>query len=432
MNNFQGIPLQSWLVSKLLHFKTVGAARLYLKQKYQAHDIKNIVPTPPIQLLVDVSVIVQHDAGTGIQRVVRTVWKKLIECSKGNPNYVVVPIYATRKKSYRYVNVETNEKTNDMVKVNLGDVFLGLDWSAHLLTANEATLCHWKKIGVSLNFVLYDFLPLSNPEWFTTQTTDKFTRWLKTIGVYADGILCISNSVKSDITGWFKANYVTENVPRIDAFPLGGDFVEASKVEGLLNSNTSHQILDELKGKNFILTVGTLEPRKGHSELLDAFDIIWSDSKSSYIWVIVGKPGWHTELLQKRIREHMELGKRIFWIKDADDVLLHQLYVGSKGVIVPSKGEGYGLPIAEGLAYNKKMLVRDIPVFREIGGVSVDYFQTDDSIQLSKKICEWSMLTNLEQPQLYQAKTWQEASEELIRLLHIGKDYGNNFLCAKF
>lgn len=423
MNNFSTISIQSWLTSRLLHFKAVDTARLCLKQIQQMNNAHQVASRVPIQLLIDVSVLIQHDAGTGIQRVVRTVWEKLIECSKDNKNYVIAPIYATRKKSYRYVNVETNEKTNDMVKVNPGDVFLGLDWSAHLLTANEATLCHWKKMGVNLNFVLYDFLPLSNPEWFTPQTVKKFRNWLKTISIYADGILCISNTVKSDIAQWFAVHCKHENIPKLNVFPLGGDFFETNKVDAAASNYRSHQILDQLNGRNFVLTVGTLEPRKGHAETLMAFDVLWQ-KKVDITLVLVGQKGWGTEVTQEKIKLHPELGRHLFWLHDAHDSLLHYLYEKCTGVIVASKGEGYGLPVIEALSHKKYVLVRDIPVFREITQKSenqVTFFNSSEADSYSSSIRNWydkACLKNECFPD-YQTSTWRDSAEQLLKLMSI-------------
>ena len=90
------------------------------------------------QLLVDVSVIVQSDARTGIQRVVRAV---LSELQSQLPwGFDLCPVFATKKQAYHYAGdfseklglTRVTEK-NCLVKTAPGDIFLGLDLAAHIL-----------------------------------------------------------------------------------------------------------------------------------------------------------------------------------------------------------------------------------------------------------------------------------------------------------
>ncbi|MFN0630266.1 glycosyltransferase, partial [Bacillus anthracis] len=67
-------------------------------------------------------------------------------------------------------------------------------------------------------------------------------------------------------------------------------------------------MLSILKQRPSFLMVGTLEPRKGHAQVLDAFENLWKGGANLNL-VIVGKVGWMVDLLVQRLCSHPELGK---------------------------------------------------------------------------------------------------------------------------
>lgn len=136
------------------------------------------------------------------------------------------------------------------------------------------------------------------------------------------------------------------------------------------------------------LLVGTIEPRKGHAQTLDAFEILWTKGYRAQL-VIVGRPGWMTEQLCLRIQEHAEFGHRLKWHKDLPDDRLPEFYQTSTALILASFGEGLGMPLLEAAAFGLPVIARDIPVFREIAGSAAEYFNGDDGETLSKTVETW-------------------------------------------
>lgn len=389
----------------LLRLRSVDSARALI---HKPKEIKNRCGKK--QLLLDVSVLIQHDAGTGIQRVVRSIWAELEKQAASRTDFSLMPVYATRKRGYRYVMPDLS-LGNEYVRTNPGDIFLGLDWSAHILSANEHCLYAWKRNGVKLCFVLYDFLPMQHPEWFTEQTGKKFRKWLRTITVYADQILSISHAVQQDLTAWLQ-HTLSDGLPKLDVLPLGSDFENTRHSLGV--TPFEQQMLAELMEKDFVLTVGTVEPRKGHGELLAAFDVLWPRGHSGSL-VIAGRPGWRTEELQQRLKNHPLTGEKLFWFDHATDEFLAMLYKQAVGVVVPSKGEGYGLSVIEGIELNTKVLVRDLPVFREVGGNDVDYFQSDVPEELAAALEVW--LSSEASQCRSKRLSWNDACKALLALI---------------
>lgn len=169
------------------------------------------------------------------------------------------------------------------------------------------------------------------------------------------------------------------------------------------------------------LVVGTVEPRKAHRQVVDAFDLLWQ-SGSDLNLVIVGKQGWMVDDLAERIRDHGEMGKRLFWLEEISDDALDRLYESSTCLLAPSYGEGFGLPLIEAAMKNLPILARDIPVFREVVGDHAAYFEANVPGDLASAIRTWLVEYQAgiyPRPNGIRFVSWQEAAVALAeKLLH--------------
>lgn len=400
----------------LLSFFSVSFARKFVGQRKNRVS-GNKQPMKTKQLLVDVSVIINNDARTGIQRVVRGL---LLQLVKHPPiDYRVCPIFATRKHGYCYASEDLQRSETEVlntVRVAEGDVFLGLDLSAHLLPLHKDELVQWKTQGVKIHIVVYDLLPLLSPHWFNNKTVRKFRRWLKMVAIFSDSILCISNTVKVDVGNWLESKYgIPIGAISINTISLGAD-IKASMPDCGLPKNID-QLLSMLASKSVILMVGTLEPRKGHAQVLNAFECLWQQGSDVHL-VIIGKPGWKTQALQQALRTHPQNQNHLYWLDDVSDELLQLFYAGCTGVIIASQAEGFGLPLIEALHYNKPILARDIPVFREVGGEGVSFFANGADVSLSDNLTVW--LNDIQAPRTPRTvspSTWSDSAHKLLQHL---------------
>ena len=135
--------------------------------------------------------------------------------------------------------------------------------------------------------------------------------------------------------------------------------------------------------------VGTVDPRKGHAQALQALEQLWWQGKQINL-AIVGKPGWRVEMLVNRLREHPESGHRFFWIEDASDEMLCRLYEHAAGLLMASEGESFGLPLIEAASHGVPIHARDPAVFGEIAGNHVTYFSGNSGHDLAIATSAWS------------------------------------------
>lgn len=375
------------------------------------------------QLLVDVSIIAMHDAGTGIQRVVRSILIALFEMPPQDVEIRLVR--ATRKRTYVYANQYAAALTgaepmcDSPITVTNGDIFLGLDLSSRIAPRRQRDFLLWRKQGVKCAFVVYDLLPVLHPQWFTKRASRSFRRWLSTIVIHADALFCISRVVATDAASHMVLTFgIDDTELKIKWFHLGTNVSsQASDLSGLdsLPSASHSEVPRELT----ILMVGTIEPRKGYAQVLDAFELLWLKGVNAKL-IIVGRPGWHVDELIDRLQRHVESGKRLKWLSTADDKELDGLYKTADGLVMASEAEGFGLPLVEATRHGVPLLVRDLAVFREVVADCATYFHASNGTELARQLHCWldalvdgsAIASNSAMP-----LTWRDSAAQLKHLI---------------
>ena len=387
---------------------------------------------PRRQLLVDISELVQRDALTGIHRVVRSVLKEwLLNPPEG---YRVEPVYASVKQGYRYakgftarfLGVSEVNSNDEPITYSPDDIFLPLDLNHHVPRVHRHFLQDMCQNGVDVRFVVYDLLPIQFPEFWEPQHSVHLvvTEWLSVI-TSLSGAICISKAVADDLTEWVKQNGAKRRRPfKIDWFHLGADVDHSSPTSGL--PMDAEVTLGQLRDRPTFLMVGTLEPRKGHAQVLDAFEQLWQSGNDINL-VIVGKQGWLVDDLVARLRAHPELNKHLFWLEGISDEYLEKVYAASTCLIAASYGEGFGLPLIEAAQHKLPIIARDIPVFREVAGEHAFYFDAADAQGLAASIQQWlALYGNAAHPRSDKMPwlTWKQSARRLQDIL-LGTPHNN-------
>lgn len=123
----------------------------------------------------------------------------------------------------------------------------------------------------------------------------------------------------------------------------------------------------------FVLFVGTIEPRKNLTALLQAM----TRSSPEIQLAVAGRPGWDSRAILSQI-DGLHLAGRVVRFGFLPDDLLPRLMASADAVINPSSYEGFGLPIIEALATGSPVVVSDLPVFREVAGRTGIYVQPEE------------------------------------------------------
>lgn len=184
-----------------------------------------------------------------------------------------------------------------------------------------------------LSFLRYpEFHPRERVKWLTKRLPNTLRR--------ADLVITDSNVVRNEIL----ANFPIEP-GRVRTIYLGvtPDFHPR-------DAQSTSPFLDRcgLRHGQYVAFVATLEPRKGISLLLNAWEQLPRSVRSHYPLVIAGAPGWKNEAILQRIQKMAILGdlKYLHYVAPHD---LPHLYSGATAFVYPSVYEGFGLPVLEAM-----------------------------------------------------------------------------------
>ena len=221
---------------------------------------------------------------------------------------------------------------------------------------------------------LYDAIPLKNPEWASARL-----RWLKNrvmvnSAKWADHVITISNFMVDDIM-----NYWGVPRERITVVHCGVSSYWSEK-------QSADQISDVKRKygitKPYILFVGTFQPRKNITRIIQAYHALSAHCRNEHQLVLVGKKGWKCEELVASIRA-LEAANDCVWVENAADEDLRCLYQGSKVFLFPSLSEGFGLPVLEAFASHVPVITSKGTALEEIAGDAaylVDPYSVEDMV----------------------------------------------------
>lgn len=234
-----------------------------------------------------------------------------------------------------------------------------------------------KQQGIGVVAVIYDLIPLTHPQFCDDPLVKVFDAWFAWISRTADGYMAISSTISQEVQADVARRWGAPAAAQrwYDYFHLGSELDLARR-----DGKPRAVVRTVFEGRRSVyLMVSTIEPRKNHAYLLDAFEHLWADEPATGATLcIVGRVGWKCAPLIHRVHQHPELGRRLFMFNDLNDTELEYAYHHSKSLVFPSFVEGFGLPLVEAMQRGLPAMASDIPVFREIGADFLAYFQLDD------------------------------------------------------
>ena len=124
----------------------------------------------------------------------------------------------------------------------------------------------------------------------------------------------------------------------------------------------------------YLLTVGTLEPRKNLVRLIEAVTSL-PQRGSDAVLVLAGARGWSDDPIVAAVAAS---GGKVLHVGAVTELQLSALYGGAVALVAPSTYEGFGLPLLEAMASGVPCACSDIPVFREVAGEAAVFFDPLD------------------------------------------------------
>jgi len=180
-------------------------------------------------------------------------------------------------------------------------------------------------------------------------------------------IVTISESVRTEISEYFGFDKGL-----ICVVPPGSE---------LLGLESSADSID-LSGlpKDYVLSVGTLEPRKNLGRLLEAHARLRSRHSGFPRLVIAGGRGWRSEEFSNLLKQQIIAGN-VMVLGYVDDATLNILYRNAMALIYPSLYEGFGMPVIEAMSAGCPVVTSNCSGTAEAAGnaaILVDPTEVDD------------------------------------------------------
>ena len=154
--------------------------------------------------------------------------------------------------------------------------------------------------------------------------------------------------------------------------------------------------------------------------LLEAFDQAKKRRELQEQLVLVGRKGWLSESLEKRIRDMADAVVLAGYIPEND---LPLLYAGATVFVLPSLFEGFGLPLLEAMACGTPVIAANTSSLPEVvgdAGLLFDPLRTEELAEALARLCEHRELREqLRARGLARAKqfTWEEAARKTLEVL---------------
>lgn len=292
-----------------------------------------------------------------------------------------------------------------------GDVVvsLGLDWDQKDLPYLRELK---ERLELKVLLMCYDIIPVRLPHLCVPDVAAKFSGYFLDVAACADRILCISDYSRRDLRRYLEAEGAP--MPALGLVPLGCEIAAAADA-------AASAAVAEVLGQRFILFVSTIERRKNHETLYRAYTrMIDAGVAGLPLLVFVGMAGWGMSDLMADLRLDPRIRPYLRILQHVSDADLARLYQQTLFTVYPSLYEGWGLPVAESLAYGKFCLASNAASIPEVAGDLVDYVDPWDVPRWAERL-RWY----IEHPQEvalredairagYRCTTWQETGAAIV------------------
>ncbi|NHF73588.1 glycosyltransferase family 4 protein [Paracoccus sp. 12-3] len=227
--------------------------------------------------------------------------------------------------------------------------------------------------------LIHDTIPLDHPEFTRQGQAPKFRARLMNALNFADLIVTVSQATAENVALWRGRLAVTRRAPIIAA-PIGTT---------LTPPDPSAIPADLPLDRPLFVTLGTIEPRKNHALLLDVWERLarrLSAEKMPRL-LILGRRGWENAEVFARLDKLPKDGA-VIERAGLPDAAVAALISRSHGLLMPSRAEGFGLPLTEAAGRGIPVLTAPLPSARELLGDYPRYLDADDSAAWADTIAE--------------------------------------------
>lgn len=229
------------------------------------------------------------------------------------------------------------------------------------------------KTGVPSVVTIHDLIFMNFPLWYKRIDRKIYLEKVKYACAVANKVVAISNHTRDDL------------IRQLDVSPDRIEVIYQSISERYFFHSVREQMDDVLTKYNlpsrFILTVGTIEPRKNQLSVLKAIN----QHDLGIPYVIVGKSTTYKQQIVEYINMN-RLSDQVYFLHDVPDADLPALYQLALCMVYLSHYEGFGLPVVEAMASGCPVIASSVSCLPEIGADAALYCEPNDEKAIGEMI----------------------------------------------
>jgi glycosyltransferase involved in cell wall biosynthesis len=315
---------------------------------------------------------------SGITRVIKSI-RPCLEYLLDDFTYIIYDEGNRAFFKYDYKSSTIHERVYNLGKDNL---FLSFTDSWNL-EGYFNSLDHLLQRKNELVVLLYDCIPIVLPHSFGPGFEEIYTKWLNKAIDCTNSIITISNSSKNDLLKFILNQELAQNFS-----------TNIIRLGDLFETNDELVLQNELSiDTSFILCVGTVEFRKNHQVILDAYRILISEGKRKLPKVVIaGKQGWMDNNISHQIHNDPRLKDNFVLFNNLSDRQVKYLYEECLFTMYPSFYEGWGLPVAESFACGKACILSNVSSLPEINSEVSIFCDPHDPYSWAEEI--WKLVSD--------------------------------------
>lgn len=270
-----------------------------------------------------------------------------------------------------------------------------------------------REVGFSVVELVYDLIPALTP-LHDAGLLPPYARQMFKQAQSSERLIAISESTKHDYEEFCRRLALSS--PPIDVIRI------ADKLDLDVAGPDDGGELPAGVASEFILCVGTIEVRKNHLLLYQAVKLAAERGIALPQVVIVGGRGWLVEETWNLLTRDRGISGSVVILEDVDDSELRRLYRRSLFTVYPSMYEGWGLPVAEALAYGKAVAASSASSIPEIGGDLVSYFSpysADECLAAMLSLLDDETRASAEEriAREYVVTSWEDTANQVLQRL---------------
>jgi glycosyltransferase involved in cell wall biosynthesis len=273
------------------------------------------------------------------------------------------------------------------------------------------------RTGFRLILLNHDIIPLLFPQFYKPHDVEAFQDYFQIAFAISDLVIFTTRTGESDALSYCSGHAI--KIGRTAVGVLGADPAPPANGDG-------SRLPAGLDRGKYLLFVSTIEPRKGHRLLYEAWLRLLADGvpqATGTKLVLVGRPGWMMEdFLQTLTTDPRTIGS-VHVLQAVDNATLATLYQGAAFCLYPSIYEGYGLPVVEAFFYGKAVLSSNGGALAEVVGEFSPCLDPTDGDRWYRTMKAWIENPKLRAPyeqairSRFRHPTWTEAAERFFAIV---------------